>query len=71
MREKNEDRNMYEILYNRNKKKNKKLKDDVRLTYYSFLNVLYYPEVIHLIIFSILYICSTGMNVEMAHPYAT
>lgn len=65
MREKNEDRNMYEILY----RKSKKLKDDKRLTYYSFISVLCYPEVIRLALFAIFYTSAAGMNIDAAHPF--
>ena len=64
MREKNENRNMYEIVYSGGKK----LKDDKRLTYYSFLKVISYPDVILLCLFSILYMTASGLNVELAHP---
>ena len=57
---------MYEIVYSKN---GKKLKDDKRLTYYSFYSVIEYPEVIRLCIFSIMYSISAGMNVELAHPF--
>ena len=65
MREKNENRNMYEIVYS----KQKRLRDDNRLKYYSFLNIIQYREVIHLGIFSILYITSAGLNIQLSHPF--
>lgn len=57
-------KNMYEEIYS----KHKRLKDDKRLFYYSFAQVVTYPEVINLIIFSILYCAATAINIDLAHP---
>ena len=57
---------MYEIVYS---KKNKKLKDDKRLKYYTFIEVLSYPETIRIALFAIFYTSSSGLNIELAHPF--
>ena len=64
LREKKVNVNMYDVVYN----KHKRLKDDKRLTYYSFSRVLRYTEVINLILFSILYCASSGINIDLSHP---
>ena len=64
LRQKNVNKNMYEEIYS----KHKRLKDDKRLFYYSFAQVITYPEVLNLIIFSVLYCAATGINIDLAHP---
>ena len=59
--------NMYEIVYS----KGKSLKDDNRLAYYSYFSVLCYKEVIYLTVFSILYTCASGINMQLIHPMTT
>jgi len=51
MQERDDDRNMYDLVYSRGKK----LKDDERMTYFSFLTVFKYPEFGYLAAFSIFY----------------
>lgn len=64
MQECNDDRNMYELIYS----KNNSLKDDNRLTYYSFYEVMTYPELKFLSVFSIFYIASISVNLQLAQP---
>ena len=58
---------MFEMVYSRGKK----LKDDLRPTYYSFCAIFKFPEVVVLAIFSVFYTASSGMNIELAHPINT
>jgi len=58
---------MYELIYS----KRKTLKDDKRLTYFSFSTVCAYPEVINLVIFSTLATAATGINTTLTQPLNT
>ncbi len=64
MQECDDNRNMYELIYS----KNNSLKDDNRLTYYSFYEVMTYPELKFLSIFSVFYIASISINLQLAQP---
>ncbi len=57
---------MYDLVYSR--KKN--LKDDSRLFYYSFAEVMRYSEVIVLIFFVIIYMTSSGINLFLTHVHS-
>ena len=56
---------MYEIVYSRGKY----LKDDNRLAYYSFYTVVRYKENVYLWLFSMIYTCASGMNMQLVHPF--
>ena len=64
MRGHEEDKNMYELVYSRGKN----LKDDERMTYFSFLSVCKYPEFQYLAIFTIFYQAASGINITETHP---
>lgn len=57
-------RNMYEMIYS----KRKTLKEDQRLTYFSFWSVCKYPELLNLIIFSTLSTAASGINTTLTQP---
>ena len=57
-------RSLYEIVYS----KYKGLKDDDRLTYYSFNSILRYEEVYYLGLFTILYTAGASLSIRVANP---
>lgn len=56
--------NMFDLVYS----KNKTLKDDNRMAYYSYYQVMCFPEMIYLEIFSILYTAATGISTYLESP---
>jgi len=62
IRAKGDRRSMFELIY---RNKHTGLKDDSRLTYFSFVTVLSYPEVKVLILFSTLYTSSLSITTSM------
>ena len=54
---------MYDLVYARNKK----LKDDSRMFYYSFASVMGYPEVPILIAYVAVYMTASGININLTH----
>ena len=55
---------MFDLVYS----KNKTLKDDNRMAYYSYYQVMCFPEMIYLEIFSILYTAATGISTYLESP---
>lgn len=64
MRAKGDRRNMFELIYS----KHTTLKDDNRLTYFSFGSIVKYPELFSLCMFSILSTASSSINTSLSQP---
>ena len=58
---------MYEMIYS----KRKTLKEDQRLTYFSYWSVCKYPELINLMVFSTLSTAASGINTNLTQPLTT
>lgn len=56
---------MFELIY---RNKNTGLRDDSRLTYFSFATALRYPEVKHLLLFSTLFTANQTINTSLPNP---
>ena len=67
LRESGDRRNMYELVYS----KQKTLKDDNRLTYFSFNSVIFYPEMRILSAFAMLNTAASGINTIVVHALET